>query len=83
MPEIKKKGRPEKEEGTQGKTYGFRLTDDIINDIDSMADDMTKKTGFNIDRSNLVRKAIVDLIYRYKAGENIMQVGRQSSVEDR
>ena len=78
---VKGKGRPANEEGTQGKTYGFRLTDDIIHDVDSIARELTDSTGFNIDRTNLVRKAIVDFIRRYKAGENIIQIGKQSGAE--
>jgi len=64
MKETKKRGRPEKLDGTQGRTQGFRLTDDIISKLDLIAERMSKETGFTIDRSNVVRKALNEFIER-------------------
>jgi len=65
--DIKKsKGRPKKE--TVGQTIGIRLTDDIIMDLDSIVDLESKRTGYRLDRVNVIRKAITEYIQRYDKG---------------
>lgn len=65
MTENKKKGRPVKEEGTLGKTYGVRLTDDIIFELDRIVEEESKRTGYRLDRVNIIRRAITDFIQNY------------------
>ena len=62
--EEKKKGRPAKEE-TAGQTIGIRLTADIINQVDEITEEESKKTGYRLDRVNIIRRAITDFIQRY------------------
>jgi len=47
------------------KGYTFRLDDSIICAIDVIAEIETKKTGYSIDRSNVVRKLLVEYIATY------------------
>lgn len=63
--EIKKKGRPAKEE-TAGQTIGIRLTADIISQIDEITEQESNKTGYRLDRVNIIRRAITDFIQRYR-----------------
>ena len=61
-----KKGRPAKEE-TAGQTIGVRLTADIILQIDEITEAESKRTGYRLDRVNIIRRAISDFIQRYKS----------------
>lgn len=47
------------------KGYTFRLDENIIQEIDRIAVRETKRTGYKLDRSQIVRKALVDLIEDY------------------
>ena len=60
----KKKGRPPRETEPD-KTYHFRLPDDLISDLDVIADEESKRTGYRLDRVNIVRRALTDFIQRY------------------
>lgn len=65
----KKKGRPVKEE-TAGQTIGIRLTADIISQVDEITEEESKKTGYRLDRVNIIRRAITDFIQRYNQERN-------------
>lgn len=65
MPETKKTaGRPPREGGAI-KAYPIRIEDTIINRLDEIAADEKKKTGYNINRSDIVRRALFEFIQRY------------------
>ena len=68
MSEIKKQGRPLTAEG-QKIVVGVRFPEDTINKLDSIVQAEKKRTGYNdIDRSNVIRKAVDDFIQRYVSG---------------
>ena len=59
------RGRP----GTgHNKVFAFRVEDSIIQELDRIADAERVKTGYKIDRSDIARKAFVELIDRYNTG---------------
>lgn len=59
-----KKGRPVKDKAKDQQIF-LRLESDILQQLDNIVDQEREKTGFNISRSDLVRKAIVDMIKDY------------------
>ena len=46
-------------------SIGFRIDSDIVNKIDSICTEETKKTGYDIDRSDIMRKALLEFIDKY------------------
>ena len=67
MPEIKKRGRPEKEEKA-GETVGTRFNPDIISRLDQVVIRESQKTGYELSRVNIIRKAVVEFLDRYESG---------------
>jgi len=62
--ETVKKGRPTKDKAKDGQIF-IRLESDLLLQLDNIVNQEREKTGFNISRSDLVRKAIVDMIKDY------------------
>lgn len=58
-----KKGRPPKGE-TKGETVGVRLTADIIAGLDQMTERESRRTGYRLDRVQIIRRAISELLER-------------------
>jgi metal-responsive CopG/Arc/MetJ family transcriptional regulator len=46
-----------------------RIDTDILNMIDQICIEETEKTGFDIDRSDIMRKALTDYIKQHKANK--------------
>lgn len=61
--DIRRKGRPEKGE-TAGETIGVRLTAEVIADLDRVAGEESKKTGFDLSRANIIRQAVKEYLER-------------------
>jgi metal-responsive CopG/Arc/MetJ family transcriptional regulator len=64
MADKKGVGRPAREGGAI-KPYAVRIEDEIINRLDEIVDIERAKTGFKIERSDLVRKALTEFIQKY------------------
>ncbi len=65
MSETKKTaGRPPREGGAI-KAYPIRIEDEIIDKLDKIADIEKKKTGYNLNRSDIIRRALSEFIQRY------------------
>jgi hypothetical protein len=62
--EVVKKGRPVKDKSKDGHIF-LRLESDLLLQLDHVVNLEREKTGFNIYRSDIVRKAIIDLIKHY------------------
>jgi metal-responsive CopG/Arc/MetJ family transcriptional regulator len=62
--ETVKKGRPVKDKSKDGQIF-LRLESDLLLQLDNIVNLERDKTGFNISRSDIVRKAIIDLIKHY------------------
>jgi metal-responsive CopG/Arc/MetJ family transcriptional regulator len=62
--EVVKKGRPVKDKSKDGQIF-LRLESDLLLQLDHVVNLERDKTGFNISRSDIVRKAIIDLIKHY------------------
>ena len=58
-----KKGRPLKGE-TKGETVGVRLTTDIIAGLDRITEEESRRTGYRLDRVQIIRRAISELLDR-------------------
>jgi len=62
---VKKgKGRPAREKEPE-KQYSFRLDDNIIQALDEIAEKESERTGYRLDRVNVVRRALSEFIQRY------------------
>ena len=60
-----KRGRPEKDNKTQ--LISIRLDPEILKDLDEIAENESKKTGYNLDRSQAIRRALIEFIQRNKS----------------
>ena len=63
---MAKSGRPESKDGAL-KAYPIRIEDDIIKELDNIAETESEKTGYKLTRSHMIRKALLDFIKRYKS----------------
>ena len=63
----RQKGRPAKEKKTQ--LISIRLDPDILTDLDEIVAEESKRTGDNLDRSRAIRRALVEIIHRYRERE--------------
>ena len=64
----RQKGRPPEEKKTQ--LISIRLGPDILTDLDEIAAEESKRTGYNLDRSQAIRRALVEFIDRFKRERN-------------
>jgi len=62
--EQAKKGRPVVG-NSKDKQIFLRLGSDELNNLDAIVDQERVNTGYNVSRSDIVRKAIIDLIKQY------------------
>ena len=46
------------------RTYGIRFDDDMINQVDRIAEAMREETGFSLDRSDIIRQAVKEYLER-------------------
>jgi len=63
----KGRGRPPREGGAI-KAYSIRIDETITKRLDEIAATEREKTGYNIDRSDIIRRAIIEFLERY--GDN-------------
>ena len=61
----RERGRPARPGGAD-KPYTVRLSDDIINKLDAIAAAERERTGYSVERSDIIRRAIIDLIGRFQ-----------------
>ncbi|PKL19578.1 MAG: hypothetical protein CVV49_00645 [Spirochaetae bacterium HGW-Spirochaetae-5] len=64
MTDTKKKGRPHKEGGAV-KAYSIRIDESLTKRLDEIAAEEREKTGYNVDRSAIIRRACIEFIQRY------------------
>jgi len=65
MTDNKIKGRPTK--GSEKlKAYSLRIDESMTSELDRIAAAEREKTGYNIDRSDIIRRALKDFIDQYK-----------------
>jgi predicted transcriptional regulator len=57
------RGRP-KGNKVAMKTYGIRFDEDMINQVDRIAEAMREQTGFSLDRSDIIRQAVKEYLER-------------------
>lgn len=46
------------------KTYGVRFDNDMITRVDNVVESMRAKTGFSLDRSDIIRQAVKEYLER-------------------
>ncbi len=64
MTDDKKMGRPTK--GAEKlKAYSLRIDTTMTDRLDQIAEREREKTGYNVDRSDIIRRALTEFIQRY------------------
>ena len=63
----KVKGRPTKGK-EKLKAYSLRIDDTMTSTLDKIAQVEKDKTGYNVDRSDIIRRALIEFIQRYESG---------------
>jgi len=48
------------------KQFNVRLEETLLNDLKEIAEKETAKTKYNIDTTNIVRRALTEFVERYK-----------------
>lgn len=64
MADDKKRGRPVKDETME--SVSVRIDASLINSIDLIAENMSKKTGVIITRAQIIRKILIEHINDYR-----------------
>ena len=68
MSDKRERGRPSKPGGAD-KPYTVRLSDDLISSLDDIAAEEREATGYSIERSDIIRRAIIRFIQQYQERE--------------
>ena len=63
-----KRGRPGKPGGAD-KSYTVRLPESIIDKLDRIAAEERDKTGYSVERSDIIRRALIDFIAARECGQ--------------
>lgn len=65
---VRGKGRPPRDTEPD-KQYSFRLPEDLITELDTIAEQESQRTGYRLDRVNIVRRALAEFVVRFKAND--------------
>ena len=68
MSDKRERGRPAKQGGAD-KAYTVRLPGDIVTRLDEIAAEEREATGYSIERSDIIRRAIIRFIQQYQERE--------------
>ena len=59
-----KRGRPSTGTNKEAQVI-VRLDQELLNNLDTMVDQVRKETGYNVTRSDIIRKAILQAVKDY------------------